>query len=159
MLPNMRLKHALIATCLVALASTTSFAQENKGFEPIYGSLKADEVNVRSGPGTQYPILVVYRYRGYPVQAIAQYDTWYKIRDVEGEEGWIYRGFFSRQHTVMVSAGEPITLHKDSQGKHPLLRLEQGVIAPLDGCEGNACRIELNNYKGWVDKGRLLMVE
>ena len=154
----MRLKHLLVATCLVII-SNLAHAQENKDFKPIFGSLKVEEVNVRSGPGTQYPILVVYRYKGYPVQAVAQYDTWYKIRDVEGEEGWIYRGFFSQQHTVMISAGEAVTLFKDSQGKHPLLRLAQGVIAPLDGCEGNACRIELNNYKGWVDKGRLLMVE
>lgn len=150
---------SLIVLLMLALAPAAHATDAPEAFTPFYGSLKAEEVNVRAGPGTQYPILWVYKQRGYPVQAIAAYDNWYKIQDPEGEEGWIYQTFFSRQRTVIISPGEPVTLTKGPSGQHALLRLEQGVIAELRQCEATVCRVELNNYKGWLPRARLLMAD
>lgn len=155
-------RRAVVGLCLavwVGLTTPAHAAEAPEAFTPFYGSLKAEEVNVRAGPGTQYPILWVYKQSGYPVQAIAAYDIWYKIRDPEGEEGWIYRRFFSQKRTVLINPGEPVTLTKGPSGQHPLLRLEQGVIAELLECEATVCRVEINNYKGWLPRARLLMAD
>src|SRR5690349_19749693 len=55
---------------------------------PRFVSLKADEVNVRQGPGWDHAVAWVYRRIGLPVEVIAEYDVWRQIRDSEGASGW-----------------------------------------------------------------------
>ena len=57
---------------------------------PRFVSLAADRVNVRFGPGRQYPVNWMFARKGLPVEIVAEFDTWRKIRDYDGEEGWIH---------------------------------------------------------------------
>jgi SH3-like domain-containing protein len=145
----------------------TAVAQAVKGKFPRYASLKKTEVNVRSGPGNQYPILWIYQRSGYPVQLLARYDNYYKIRDAEGEEGWVYITMISAQKTALVgghggNATAPTPLYRED-GPHGgvLARLAPGltVILKDDSCPGERCRVEAGGYKGYVAKTDLLMVE
>lgn len=130
------------------------------GAEPIkMGSLKSDEVNVRSGPGTRYPILWTYKLRGYPIHAFAEYDLWYKIRDAEGEEGWISKNFFSNIHTVLISPGPLANVYTKNDGNHVIMQLEPGVVATLDRCAISQCRVKIEKRAGWVNRDRLLMLD
>lgn len=127
---------------------------------PRYASLKKTEVNVRSGPGNQYPILWIYVRAGYPVQLLAKYDNYYKLRDVEGEEGWVYMGMVSKRLTGLVGGKEPLSLYKKPEpDARVVARLSPGVIVELDECENGFCRVEVEGYKGYVAKARLDMVE
>ena len=58
---------------------------------PRFVTLRANEVNLRSGPGTRYPIDWVYRRSGMPVEIIDEFDTWRRIRDWQGTEGWVHQ--------------------------------------------------------------------
>ncbi|NBX85980.1 MAG: hypothetical protein EBQ80_01855 [Proteobacteria bacterium] len=131
-----------------------------KGF-PRFASLKKAEVNVRSGPGNQYPILWVYTRAGYPVQLLARYDNYFKLRDVEGEEGWAYVGMVSAKKTALVGGKEPIKLLRRGQPDAvAMARLAPGVVVELDDCEASGfCRVEAGGYKGWVVKTQLEMVD
>ena len=70
---------------------------------PRFVSLAADRVNVRFGPGKQYPVNWVFARKGLPVEIIAEFDTWRKIRDYDGEEGWIHSSLLSSRRTIMVT--------------------------------------------------------
>lgn len=148
------MKKIYIFLC-VLLFSAPSFAAE-PSFK--YGSLRKSEANVRCGPGTQYPILWVYKRFGWPVEVLAEYQSWYKIRDIEGEEGWVYRSLLSSQRTVIVSDGKPLTLFKKQDKKLALLRFSPGVILTLHSCAHYQCEVTYKKNTGWVMKNRLLML-
>lgn len=130
---------------------------------PRYASLKKTEVNVRSGPGNQYPILWVYQRSGYPVQLLARYDNYYKLRDVEGEEGWAYIGMISARLTGLVAGKEPAPLRRHEAPDSPVVaRLAPGVSVELLECNTASptmCKVETAGYKGWILKSSLEMVE
>ena len=69
---------------------------------PRFVSLAAERVNVRFGPGRQYPVSWMFARKGLPVEIIAEFDTWRKIRDYDGEEGWIHSSLLSSRRTIMV---------------------------------------------------------
>lgn len=130
---------------------------------PRFASLKKTEVNVRSGPGNQYPILWIYQRAGYPVQLLTRYDNYYKIRDVEGEEGWAYIGMISAKLTGLVGGKQPALLHKHEAQDSPVVaRLAPGVIVEMIECTDatpSVCKVETAGYKGWLPKKSLEMVE
>src|SRR3546814_8908608 len=67
---------------------------------PRYVTLRASEVNVRAGPGVRYPIEWVYQRQNLPVEVVAEFDTWRKIRDPDGVEGWVHQQVLrSEEHT------------------------------------------------------------
>ena len=51
---------------------------------PRMVSLRSSLINVRSGPGSRYPIEWVYKQKGAPVEIIAEFELWRKIRYWEG---------------------------------------------------------------------------
>src|SRR5262245_3148556 len=54
---------------------------------PRFVSLKSDRVNMRSGPGTEYPMQWVYRRAGLPVEVIREFEAWRQVRDADGTTG------------------------------------------------------------------------
>jgi SH3-like domain-containing protein len=127
---------------------------------PQPASLKRNEVNVRAGPGTRYPILWVFQRKGWPVQLLAKYDNWYKIRDIEGEEGWAYVGMVSQTQTAVVSAGPPLMLFKGKNEETlPVYRLGPGVVVELESCGEQKCKVSVRGSSGWVLKNRLVQVQ
>lgn len=141
-----------------------SVTGNNSSF-PWYGSLKKTEVNVRSGPGNQYPILWVYQRAGYPVEVLAKYDNYYKLRDVEGEEGWVYIGMISRRLTGLVGGKTPSNLARYAEaGSQIVAKLAPGVVVEMGDCKdvgsvGEVCHVEAPGAKGWILKNHLDMVQ
>lgn len=124
---------------------------------PQYASLKRSEVYVRSGPGTRYPILWVFQRKGWPIAILNKYDNWFKIKDVEGEEGWVYVGMVSHQETALINSGKPALLSKKANGDMPIFKLSPGVIVELEDCAQDApsCRVSYNNKIGYVAPTRI----
>jgi SH3-like domain-containing protein len=119
---------------------------------PRFVSLAADRVNVRYGPGKQYPINWVYARKGLPVEIIAEFDTWRKIRDYENQEGWVHSSLLSSRRTIMVT-GEVRELRRTpDQSARVVLRAEPGVVGRLFDCEENWCRIEIEGRRGWLQR-------
>lgn len=148
-----------LTTLMLALLFLTmpdaALAGPDRDFKSMAGSIKSHKVNVRAGPGTNYPILWVYRMRGYPVKAIAHFGGWYKITDVEGEEGWIYQNFFTPKKTAMISPGRPTPLYRNRESEKPALLLEEGVVVLLKRCALGMCEVGISGEEGWVSKERI----
>jgi len=120
---------------------------------PRFVSLKNDEVNVRTGPGTRYPIQWVYRRVGMPVEVVEEYDVWRKIRDAEGTAGWVHKTMLDGKRNVMIKGKEPRVMRIDPEARaKPMLKAEPMVIARLLECQLDWCRLQISGRKGWVEK-------
>lgn len=123
---------------------------------PRFVSLKSDKVYVRAGPALRYPIRWIYKQSGMPVEIIQEFDTWRKIRDVEGEDGWIHQSLLSGARTVLVYADDLVPLRDDDKVAAKMVaRLEPNVIANLETCRAEWCRLEVGGYHGWVERNFL----
>lgn len=122
---------------------------------PRFVSLRADKdkVFVRSGPALRYPVKWIYQKQKLPVEVIQEFDTWRKIRDFEGEEGWIHLSLLSGQRTVLIRADDLVPLQKDESSPERLVaRLEPDVIADLTTCHKTLCEISAGGFSGWAER-------
>lgn len=119
---------------------------------PRFVSLASDRVNVRFGPGQQYPINWVYGRKDLPVTIIEEFDTWRKIRDHEGDEGWVHSSLLSSRRTIMVDQEMRDLKRTPDANSRVVLRAEPGVIGQLFDCEENWCRVEIAGQRGWLQR-------
>src|SRR5690606_807199 len=121
---------------------------------PRCASLGAHELTRRSGPGTRYPITWVYARKGLPMRVEAEFDIWRKVRDRDGEVGWVHGSLLSgRRNVIIVGEGPEGTqtlFDKPHPAAEPVLRAEDGVIGELLECSQGWCRIRINGKRGWV---------
>ena len=120
---------------------------------PRFVSLKYGDVNMRVGPGKQYPIRYTYHRAHLPVRIIEEFAHWRKIEDFEGTRGWVHKGAVDGKRTVLVTGREPQTLysHPDTTST-PVLKAEPKVVGILKECQPDWCRIEIDDHKGWIRK-------
>ena len=79
---------------------------------PRFVSLKSDRVNLHEGPSKDHRTMWVYERAGLPVEITAEFETWRKIRDSEGTEGWVLHSLLSGRRTALVAPWkkEPLLL-------------------------------------------------
>ena len=147
------MKHRFVwASWLAALALTGPVPLRAETGLPIprFVSVRAGEANMRTGPGNQYPIEWVYMRRGLPVEILAEFEHWRKVRDMDGAQGWMHKNLLSGQRTVFV-LGEIRTMRRDaSSWSEPVARVEAGVIAELRRCDADWCELEAGGRRGWL---------
>ena len=123
---------------------------------PRFVSLKSDKVYVRAGPSTNYPIEWVFRREGLPVEIIQEFETWRKIRDHEGQTGWVHKLLLSGKRTVLTrTEGDEkrIAMHEGFADTSRIVAyVEPMVVAELDKCVEQWCRLQAGLYRGWVER-------
>jgi SH3-like domain-containing protein len=144
--------HHVIALVLL-LVTTGAWAVEEK--TPRFVSLRADEVNLRTGPGERYPVEWVYERKGLPVEVTAQFDVWRRVRDSDGTEGWVHQRMIAAQRSVVVKGAVRTLLGDPDPQAAALARVEPGVVARLLECRGPWCRVEAQGIKGWLPRGEI----
>lgn len=138
---------------------------------PRYASLKTDRVNLREGPSKDHRTLWVFQRAGLPVEIVAEFETWRRIRDSEGTEGWVLHSLLSGRRTSIVTAGKatdrngdksPIPLFASADDKaDEEARLQAGVIGSVKTCTGTWCRVVVSLPKkggdldGYIRQDRL----
>jgi SH3-like domain-containing protein len=124
---------------------------------PRFASLRANEINMRAGPGIRYPVDWVYQRRNLPVEIVAEYGTWRKVRDWQGTQGWVHQSVLGTRRQVIV-IGAVRTLRRKAEPQAPALaRAEPGVVGRLIECpDGSAwCRIEAGGFEGWLKRDEM----
>ncbi|WP_417249564.1 SH3 domain-containing protein [Celeribacter sp.] len=140
-----------------APAATTESASRPRGSVtnlpiPRFVSLKANEANLRRGPSLSHRIDWVLKRRGYPLEVIAEYGHWRRVRDIDDATGWIHYTLISGVRTALVSA-EMVDLHRRPlQTSAVVAQAEKGTVLRLLECERAWCRASAGGYKGWVAK-------
>ena len=119
---------------------------------PRFVSLSSNKIHVRAGPGRRYPIKWIFQRQNLPVKIIAEFDTWRKIKDHEGIEGWVHQRMLSGRRWVFI-LGENVIIRKEpSLTAQGVARLEPGVMAQLEDISGDWCLVEVGSYTGWLLK-------
>jgi SH3-like domain-containing protein len=126
---------------------------------PRFVSLKADRVNVRSGPSTDQDVRWVYTRAGMPVEIIAEFENWRRIRDWQGADGWVYHSLLSGKRTAVVVPNlkdQLVPLYASADPKSRVVaKLQGGVLGRLDSCTGTWCEFSGKGFDGWVRQDRL----
>ena len=143
--------------------SFTSFARAQEVGEstnlpiPRFVSLKSDSVRARTGPGTRYPIRWIYQRKGLPVEVVQEFDTWRKIRDIDGEEGWVHQSFLSGRRYGIFNESQALPIVKRAkEDAATVALLEPNVQLRLDECRVNGwCRVVLSDFRGWIHSKHL----
>lgn len=142
---------APIIALMLACFSWQAYAQQTLPL-PRMVSLRAEKVNVRTGPGEQYPVKWVFKSRYMPVEIIAEYGNWRKIKDYEGEEGWIHRAMLVGKRSMIVVDAEASMHENPSEGSPKVARLAMGMVARIDECNPDWCHVNTRGYDGWVKR-------
>jgi len=71
-------------------------------------SIAGDDINMRSGPGTNYRVLWELG-RGFPLQVLKRTGKWYRVKDFEGSVGWIHKDVVSKTPHMIVKANKNST--------------------------------------------------
>ena len=128
---------------------------------PRYVSLKSDQVNVRIGPGQDYEVDWRFIKKGLPVEITMEFENWRRVRDSEGEEGWVYHALLSGKRTAILrpwDLGKPVreSIYKEpSELSSKVAFIEPNVLVHLDICDQSWCKINVRGHKGWIEKDHL----
>ncbi len=147
----------IILAALVFSGTATVVAQETGLPLPRFVSLRANEVNLRTGPGVQYPVDWVFHRQHLPVEVIREYRTWRLVRDWQGTQGWVHQSMLSGRRTFIVIGGtRTVRRNADSQSS-PVARAEPGVIGGVERCPQASgwCQISIEERAGWLRRVEL----
>ena len=141
---------AVLVACPLARAATND---DNLPL-PRFVSLRAEEANMRSGPGEQYPIKWTYQKPGLPLEIIQEFHLWRRVRDWQGAEGWMHSRMLSGKRYAMVVNTTCVLRAKASPTSAALAQVEPKVIGKVVECPAASdwCEIEVNGLKGWLQR-------
>jgi len=131
---------------------------------PRFVSLKSDRVNMRKGPGTDYPTAWVYRRAGLPLEVIKEFESWRQVRDADGAAGWVLQSFLSGRRTALVlpwdakpGAQPPKVALRDNDSSRasPVAMVEAGVIANISSCDESWCHVSIDRFRGYIEQKKL----
>ena len=139
----------------VAVAKEKTSTTKSDDSLPRFVSLRDETVNARSGPGTKYPIDWVYKQKSAPVEVIAEYESWRRIRDWQGSESWVKSQLLTRKRFAkVITPGENNIYAKDNYKSKIIARVEDDVIGEIKKCpaDNDFCLISFGNYEGWISR-------
>jgi SH3-like domain-containing protein len=121
---------------------------------PRFAALRSDDVNLRAGPGTRYPIEWIYKRRDLPMEIEREFEVWRLVKDPDGIRGWVHQATLTGRRTFIVE-GEDATLRaepRDDAG--PVAVLKIGVIGRIRSCEAGSdwCRMQVGEYRGFLKR-------
>ena len=145
----MKGRHILLsATCILLL--NLSWAV---GAEMV--SIGGEDINMRSGPGTDQPVLWTLGV-GFPLEVITKKGDWLQVRDFEGSQGWVHRKTTQQTAFVIVRANkesaEQINVRKEPNTKAEIVaQAHYGVVFRVLGIQGAWVNVEhTQGVSGWV---------
>lgn len=132
---------------------------------PRFVMLKSNKTNLRVGPGIKYQIIWTYLRKGYPMQIVAEFENWRKLRDIDGSEGWVNENLitgkrsaiitgnlFSKPPLYLLKEKEMVLLRYPRENAPPTLKVEFGVVAEIKKCNKIWCMLKIHNKTGWIKK-------
>lgn len=159
----------LVAT--IALPTPLTVAAEGPSGLPLprFVTTRSTPINVRVGPGTRYDVAWVYVKAGTPVEIIQEFDTWRKIRDADGSEGWLHQNLLVGKRAGLVApwkqAGEQIALLRGADEESGVRAwLTPSFRVDIKECTGQWCKVVATShpvsgnpqsFDGWLHQDEL----
>lgn len=105
---------------------------------PRMVSVAGDPVNMRAGPSLNYEIIWELG-RGYPLMVTDSKGSWYKVKDFEDDQGWVFEPLTSRTPHVVVKK-QLVNIRKAPGTKYKVVgKAEYGTVFRT-----------IKRVKGWI---------
>jgi len=120
-------------------------AEENN----YYLILKNNKVNVRYGPGFDYPIKFIYKKKNLPIKVIDKKENFRRIIDFKNNSGWIHTSQL-KKGKAFILLEDQILFKKPTKYSKPILKIAKGRLLVVKKCKKIWCRVKTENYTGWI---------
>jgi SH3-like domain-containing protein len=138
-------------TFILCLAVVGPAAAQSDPELPYWASISVDEARMRKGPSQDVPVIWEYRRKDLPVKVIARHETWRKIEDPDGTQGWMAARLLSRARTAIVTGGVRPMREAPSVSAAVTFRAEPGVVGKITDCANGWCRFDVRGRRGWIE--------
>ena len=141
----MSVQKLLILLLLTFIFPINIFAKENS----YYLILKNNEVNVRYGPGFDYPIKYIYKKKYLPIKVIDKKENFRRIIDFKNNSGWIHTSQLKKSKSFVLLEDQ-ILFSSPTKYSKPILKIAKGRLLLVKKCKKKWCRVKTENYTGWI---------
>jgi SH3-like domain-containing protein len=117
---------------------------------PRFVTLKSSEVNMRAGPGTEYPVLWQYRKKDLPLRVEAEFGVWRKVVDHEDTTGWMHQSVVSLKRHALVTTSSARIYASPDNGAALVAVAERNALLELQSCPTQWCKVAAGDLRGWV---------
>ena len=127
---------------------------QSTGFKlPRFVSVKSDESNLRIGASIDYPIILTYKIKNFPIEIIDEYEIWRKVVDVDGNQGWMHKSLLqgNRYGIIKIAHNQLAQIYNKPEGI-VIGKIGNRNIVKINKCFSSWCYISFNKYKGWINK-------
>jgi SH3-like domain-containing protein len=118
--------------------------------DEYFRTLRYDTVNLRQGPGKDYPIKIFYKKQFLPVLVQDISDNFRKIRDHENNSGWVHVSQLTKIKAAIVTGDDLIMFKSSTIYSNPVAILKEGKLVKIDKCKNEWCKVRSGEFKGWV---------
>jgi SH3-like domain-containing protein len=122
---------------------------------PRFVSLRADKINMRTGPGLRYPIEWVFVRPNLPVEVVNEFENWRQIRDWQGTTGWVHRSMIEARRFAIVDGGDRYVRSTPAVGSPGIAIARSGAIGELLECSDDWCNVNFGEVTGWLPREHL----
>ena len=141
----MSVQKLLILLLLIFIFPKDISAKENS----YYLNLKNNEVNVRYGPGFDYPIKYVYKKKNLPIKVIDKKENFRRIIDFKKNSGWIHVSQL-KKGKFLILLKDQILFSKPTKYSKPILKILKGRLLLVKKCKKKWCKVKTEDYLGWI---------
>ena len=121
---------------------------------PRFAALRADEVNLRAGPGDRYPIEWLYKRRGMPVEIEREFEVWRLVTVPDGTKGWVHSATLMGRRDFIIRDKERTLRAGPVDTARAVAVLKPGVVGRIRSCAADAswCKVQVGGYRGWLPR-------
>jgi len=135
----------IILFTFITLFSPNVIASEIKYFV----MLKNNKVNVRYGPGFDYPIKYIYKKKYLPIKVIDKKENFRRIIDQKNNSGWIHTSQLTKNKSFILLQNK-ILFSKPTRYSRPIAKVSSGRLLLIKKCKLEWCKIKTEIYSGWI---------
>ena len=118
--------------------------------DEYFRTLRYEKVNLRQGPGKDYPIKIFYKKKFLPVKVQDSSDNFRKIIDHENNSGWIHISQLSKKKAAIVIKDDLIMFKSATIYSNPVVILKEGRLVKITKCKNGWCKVKTGGFTGWV---------
>ncbi len=123
---------------------------------PRFVSMRADTANARRGPSLDQRVDWEFVQRGMPLEVTAEYGQWRRVRDADGQGGWVHHTLLSGVRTALILGDVAVPLLAGPTEDAAVRAMaEPGVVGRLEECHGPWCELSTGGVKGWLPRAVL----
>ncbi len=138
-------------SAVLAVLAASAILLVSQAYAADYVSIKGDNVNVRTGAGTDYEVSMEL-FDGYPLKVIDTQGDWLKVVDFENDSGWIHKSLVTDGNTVIVNGSKNVNMRAEASTNSTVIAtVDRGVVLTKIETQGKWQKLKHSSgLIGWI---------